>query len=102
MDHNTRGGTHVIEGPRGRKYHYEKSIPASQLPGGNVAGTYTIWVKDGNGERDSQNHTFTLHGNQGLVWLVFDQNTEIGRRGDYDRRCATAVAHADQGNLRAG
>ena len=73
VDHNTRGGTHVIEGPRGRKYHYDKSISASQLPGGNVAGTYTIWVKDGNGERDSQNHTFTLHGNQGLVWLIFDQ-----------------------------
>ena len=39
-----------------------------------MAGTYTIWVKDGNGERDSQNQTFTLHGNQGLVWLIFDQN----------------------------
>ena len=73
FDHNTRGGTHIIEGPRGRVYNYDKSVSASQLPGGNVAGTYTIWVKDGNGERDSQNHTFTLHGNQGLVWLVFDQ-----------------------------
>ena len=74
VDHNTRGGRNIIAGPRGRLYHYEKSIPASQLPGGNVAGTYTIWVKDGNGERDSQNHTFTLHGNQTLVWLIFDQN----------------------------
>ena len=74
VDHNTRGGRDIIPGPRGRLYHYEKSIPASQLPGGNVAGTYTIWVKDGNGERDSQNHTFTMSGNQSLVWLVFDQN----------------------------
>ena len=74
VDHNTRGGTNTIEGPRGRVYNYNKSVSASQLPGGNVAGTYTIWVKDGNGERDSQNHTFTLHGNQGLVWLVFDQS----------------------------
>ena len=74
MDHNTRAGTKTIKGPVGDVYHYEKTIPASQLPGGNVAGTYTIWVMDGNRERDSQNQTFTLHGNQGHVWLVFDQN----------------------------
>lgn len=74
FDHNTRGGTNVVEGPQGKKYHYSRAVPASQLPGGNVAGTYTIWVKDGNGERDSQNQTFTLHGNQGFVWLIFDQN----------------------------
>ncbi len=73
FDHNTRGGTSIIEGPKGRVYNYDKSVSASQLPGGNVAGNYTIWVKDGNGERDSQNYNFTLHGNQGLVWLVFDQ-----------------------------
>ena len=74
FDHNTRGGRNIVEGPQGRKYHYSRAVPASQLPGGNVAGTYTIWVKDGNGERDSQNQTFTLHGNQGFVWLIFDQN----------------------------
>ena len=74
VDHNTRGGTSTKKGPKGDKYNYEITISASQLPGGNVAGTYTIWVKDGNGERDSQNHTFTLHGNQTLVWLIFDQN----------------------------
>lgn len=74
FDHNTRAGPDVIRGPKGDLYHYDKSVSASQLPGGNVAGNYTIWVKDGNGERDSQNHSFTLHGNQGLVWLVFDQN----------------------------
>lgn len=73
FDHNTRAGTNIIEGPRGKVYHYDKSVSASQLPGGNVAGAYTIWVKDGNGERDSQNYNFTLHKNQGLVWLVFDQ-----------------------------
>lgn len=73
FDHNTRAGTNIIEGPKGRIYHYDKSVSASQLPGGSVAGTYTIWVKDGSGERDSQNYNFTLHGNQGLVWLVFDQ-----------------------------
>jgi len=74
FDHNTRGGTNIVEGPQGRKYHYSRAVPASQLPGGNVAGTYTIWVMDGNRERDSQNQTFTLHGNQGFVWLIFDQN----------------------------
>ena len=73
FDHNTRGGTNIIAGPKGKVYNYDKAVPVSQLPGGSVAGTYTIWVKDGNGERDSQNHTFTLSGNQGLVWLVFDQ-----------------------------
>ena len=74
VDHNTRAGTSTKRGPKGDVYHYEKTIPASQLPGGNVSGNYTIWVKDGNGERDSHNETFTLSGNQGLIWLVFDQN----------------------------
>ena len=74
FDHNTRAGTSTFRGPKGNIYHYTKSVSASQLPGGNVAGTYTIWVMDGNRERDSQNFQFTLHGNQGLVWLVFDQN----------------------------
>ena len=74
FDHNTRAGASTFDGPKGNIYHYSKGVPASQLPGGNVAGTYTIWVKDGSGERDSQNETFTLHGNQGLIWLVFDQN----------------------------
>ena len=74
-------GDRPRRGPKGDKYNYEKTISASQLPGGRVAGNYTIWVKDGNGERDSQNQTFTLHGNHGLVWLVFDQNRdrEAGR-----------------------
>ena len=93
VDHNTRGGTHVIEGPKGRKYNYDKSISASQLPGGNVAGTYTIWVKDGNGERDSQNFTFTVpDGNQGEVWLIFrpedrDRGAERLRQALRDSGC---------------
>ena len=75
FDHNTRAGTNIIAGPQGRIYNYSNSVPASQLPRGKVGGTYTIWVKDGNGERDSQNYNFTLpeYGNQGLVWLIFDQ-----------------------------
>ena len=74
FDHNTRAGASTFGGPKGNIYHYTKGVSASQVPGGNVAGTYSIWVKDGTGERDSQNFTFTVHGNQGLVWLVFDQN----------------------------
>ena len=73
FDQSTRAETNLIAGPKGKIYHYDKAVSTSQLPGGSVAGTYTIWVKDGNGERDSQNYTFTLNGNQGLVWLVFDQ-----------------------------
>ena len=74
VDHTTRGGNAAHDGPQGKKYNYLKSVPASQLPGGNVAGHYTIWVKDGNGERDSQNFTFTVPDGQGEVWLIFDQN----------------------------
>jgi hypothetical protein len=43
------------------------------LPGGSVAGTYRIWVLDGNGERDSQTFTFTVPEGQGEVWVLFDQ-----------------------------
>lgn len=74
VDHNTRAGTSTFRGPKGDIYHYSKDISFSQLPGGNAAGNYTIWVKDGNGERDSQNYHFTMSGNQNLIWLVFDQN----------------------------
>ncbi|MXX24586.1 MAG: SH3 domain-containing protein [Caldilineaceae bacterium SB0668_bin_21] len=74
VDHNTRAGTSTVRGPKGDIYHYSKDIPFNQLPGGNAAGTYTIWVMDGNRERDSQNYHFTMSGNQNLIWLVFDQN----------------------------
>ncbi len=61
------------EGPLG-PYNYEYKIGRDQLPGGTVAGTYVLWVLDGNGERDSQNITFTVPEGQGEVWLQFDQN----------------------------
>lgn len=59
-------------GPLG-EYNYEYSLGASSLPGGTVAGNYTMWVLDGNGERDSQNFSFSVPDGQGLVWLVWDQ-----------------------------
>ncbi len=60
------------QGPQG-KYNYEYKIGRDQLPGGNVAGNYIIWVLDGNGERDSQTFSFTVPEGQGEVWMVFDQ-----------------------------
>jgi SH3-like domain-containing protein len=60
------------QGPQG-KYNYEYKIGRDQLPGGSVAGTYRIWVLDGNGERDSQTFTFTVPEGQGEVWILFDQ-----------------------------
>jgi hypothetical protein len=55
------------------KYNYEFKIPRDQIPGGNVAGNYAIWVLDGNGERDSQTFTFSVPDGQGEVWIQFDQ-----------------------------
>jgi uncharacterized protein YraI len=60
------------QGPQG-KYNYEYKIGRDQLPGGSVAGTYQIWVLDGNGERDSQTFGFTVPEGQGEVWIQFDQ-----------------------------
>ena len=74
VDHTTRGQNSTHNGPQGNKYNYLKTVPLSQVPGGNVAGNYTIWVKDGTGERDSQNYTFTVSGGNGEVWLIFAQN----------------------------
>ena len=73
VDHTTRGGNSTHQGPQGNKYNYLKAVPRSQLPGGSVNGNYTIWVKDGSGERDSQNFSFTVQGDQGEVWLIFAQ-----------------------------
>jgi uncharacterized protein YraI len=61
-----------MQGAQG-KYNYEYKIPRDQLPGGNVAGNYQIWVLDGNGERDSQTFSFTVPEGQGEVWMQFDQ-----------------------------
>ena len=55
------------------KYNYEYTLGLDKLPGNNVAGNYTLWVLDGNGERDSRNVTFSVPGNSGLIWVQFDQ-----------------------------
>ena len=54
-------------------FNYEYKIPAGELPGGSVAGNYTMWVIDGNGERDSQNTSFTVPEGQGVVRIVWNQ-----------------------------
>ena len=74
VNDSTRGQNSTHNGPQGNKYNYLKTVPLSQVPGGNVAGNYTIWVKDGTGERDSQNYTFTVSEGNGEVWLIFAQN----------------------------
>ena len=56
------------------QYNYEFSMGVDQV-GGSVAGNYSMWVIDGNGERDSRNFNFSIsNGNQGLVWIEWDQN----------------------------
>jgi pyruvate/2-oxoglutarate dehydrogenase complex dihydrolipoamide acyltransferase (E2) component len=59
-------------GPHG-KYNYEYKIPVANLPGGTVAGNYTMWVLDGNAERDSQDVNFSVPDGQGEIWIQFDQ-----------------------------
>lgn len=60
-------------GPAG-KYNWEFAIPAGQLPGGTVNGAYSMYVLDGNRERDSRDISFTIGDNQGFVWIQWDQN----------------------------
>ena len=74
VNNSTRGGNSTHQGPQGNKYNYLKAVPLGQVPGGNVAGNYMIFVRDGNGERDSQNFHFTVSGGNGEVWLIFAQN----------------------------
>ena len=74
VDHTTRGQNNTHQGPQGNKYNYLKAVSLSQVPGGNVAGNYTIWVKNGVGERVSQNYTFSVSGGNGEIWLIFAQN----------------------------
>ena len=74
VNNSTRGGNSTHQGPQGNKYNYLKTVPLNQVPGGNVAGNYTIFVRDGNGERDSQNFHFSVSGGNGEVWLIFAQN----------------------------
>ena len=60
------------EGALGR-YNYEYKIGIDKLPGNTVAGNYTMFVLDGNGERDSQDLNFTVPEGQGEVRVVWDQ-----------------------------
>jgi hypothetical protein len=57
------------------EYNYEYKLGRDQLPGNSVAGGYAVWVLDGNGERDSEVFNFNISdGQQGLLWIKFDQN----------------------------
>ena len=60
-------------GPLG-DFNYDYKVPAGELPGGTVAGNYTMWVIDGVGERDSRNITFGVPDGQGNLRIVWDQN----------------------------
>jgi uncharacterized protein YraI len=55
------------------EYNYEYKISPANIPGNTVAGTYTIYVLDGNGERDSQDFTLNVPEGQGEIWIEFDQ-----------------------------
>jgi hypothetical protein len=54
-------------------YNYEYKVGLGDIPGNNVAGTYTVYVVDGNGKRDSQDFTINVPEGQGEVWMQFDQ-----------------------------
>lgn len=60
------------QGPLGA-YNYEYKIGLGDIPGNTVAGTYVMFVLDGNGERDSQDFVFNIPEGQGEVWLEWDQ-----------------------------
>lgn len=55
------------------EYNYEYKVGLSNLPGNNVAGTYVLYVLDGNGERDSQDVVINVPDGQGEIWIEFDQ-----------------------------
>jgi hypothetical protein len=72
---SVRSGPATNSGSIGNgKYNYEYTIGLDRLPGNNVAGNYTLWVLDGNGERDSRNITFSVPAGQGQIWIKFDQS----------------------------
>lgn len=60
------------DGPLGQ-FNYEYKVPLSALPGNSVAGNYTMWVIDGEGNRDSQDTSFTVPEGQGDVRVEWDQ-----------------------------
>jgi hypothetical protein len=56
------------------EYNYEYKLGLDKLPGNTVAGNYTMYVLDGNGERDSGDLNFTVPDAQsGDVWIEWDQ-----------------------------
>jgi len=63
----------MSQGPNG-PYNYEYSLGLGDIPDHNLAGCYTGWVLDGNGERDSKNFQFCVPDGQGEVWILFDQS----------------------------
>jgi len=63
----------MSQGPNG-PYNYEYSLGLGDIPDHNLAGCYTGWVLDGNGERDSKNFQFCVPEGQGEVWILFDQS----------------------------
>ena len=54
-------------------YNYEYKIGIGDIPGNTVAGNYTMYVLDGNGERDSQNLNFSIPDGQGELWVEWDR-----------------------------
>jgi hypothetical protein len=69
---SVRSVLNASQGAMGR-YNYEYALGPDKLPGNTVAGSYRLWVLDGNGERDSRDVNFSIGGNQGLLWIQFDQ-----------------------------
>ena len=54
-------------------YNFECVFNLPELPGNNVGGAYTMYVLDGNSNRDSRDVSFNVPAGQGLVWTVWDQ-----------------------------
>ena len=70
---NVRSVTGSAQPGFARQVQLRVHLGVDKLPGNTVAGNYTLWVLDGNGERDSRNITFSVPGNSGLIWVRFDQ-----------------------------
>lgn len=68
----TRSVTGSMNQGPGGPFNYDYKLGLEPL-GGSVAGCYTVWVLDGNGERDSRNFRFCVPDGQGEVWIKFDQ-----------------------------
>jgi hypothetical protein len=73
IDDRTRSQVDIRQQGQLGNYNYEYKLNLSQIPGSNVAGAYVLYVLDGNGERDSQDFTFSVPEGQGEIWIEFDQ-----------------------------